>query len=234
MDALSAEHEYSDISHSENEDIHAVVEEDYNDLHAQGILPSTLSFSRRGSINHSSHPNGIQRTPRKRIKCDYDYEFKKALGEEDAIKFLTQFRQYDESQDKEDNLIADGMINTLITSYDMTNTMLKSILRIGNNRYYRIKKGLHKRAPPGQNVNKVTEDMVKEMYVVVESLTVEEVESCSHKRSFKFIVEDGVHTWLHVYEKYCAFEIEKGVRKMSFKTFHRWVRHCLPGTYDYV
>jgi len=179
-------------------------------------------------INLSSLSHSVQVSGRKRKVRDYYEEFKNILGEDEAISFLNKFREYDSSNKEHDLLMADGMIQSLIVTHGMTNHMLMKVLRIGNTRYYRIKRNEGKKLRGGTNVNKVTEEMLNSLHRFVMGLVVDEGRPCVHGRVKKYIIDDGLFTWMQVHSKYLEV-VPDDERKMPYKTFHKYIRSLFPG-----
>lgn len=207
-------------NHSQSIDEHHII--DSHDL---------WTIARRGnkrSFAELNNPNIIRKIPsRKSCKTDYTRKFREILGEESAERCIKQFREYDTSLDKDDNLLADEIIKSLIFEYKMSNNMLKTVLRIGNNRFYRIKRNEVKKEPGGHNVNKVSDEMIQDLSAFMNSLDVAEVNHCPH-RVRKYIIDPSLTTWLEVHERYMRYPCDDR-RKMTYKTFHRWVRSVCPG-----
>jgi hypothetical protein len=87
----------------------------------------------------NSHEN-----PRRKVECDYDKDFEKCMGGPDQAASAVELYNKLNSGDKNQKIMADGFISTLIATNNMKKRTLAIVLKIGigcikRNRYHKSK-----------------------------------------------------------------------------------------------
>ena len=96
---------------------------------------------------------------------DNDYEtFVSLLGSEEQAQLqIAEFNKLNNSKNASQIAMADGVLSNLIHVQNVSARVMQSVLKVGNDRYYRLKKHETKKKSGGLNGLQVTKEMIEEI-----------------------------------------------------------------------
>ena len=150
----------------------------------------TIYRGPKGSFHRSHHKKRIETV------IDWMARFVTLVCSDDlcnAQEMIEEFHGLDKNP--ETRLMADGMIKSFI-SLKCSEDCLRVVLHIGSGRYYRIKQGLPKKKPSGQNNRAFGNDHLAHLSDFVHNgVPLEEGFPCAHRRlKVKFyLIYDCIH-----------------------------------------
>lgn len=180
-------------------------------------LPETIL-----NENNDQHAQKKIRNRRKTSKTNWESEFTRMICNgkiEVAAELIQQFFALNENS--ETKMEADGMLRTFIMK-GAKEDMLRTVFKIGGDRYRRLRDNRPVREKGGRNGNAVSHDIIEQLNRMVETMPIEEGYSlCIHRRKLYFITDLNISSWLALYEQYYKpFEPDEPVRKIGFTTFY--------------
>ena len=181
------------------------------------FLPETIL-----NENKDQHAQKKIRNRRRTSKTNWESEFTKMICNgkiEVAAELIQQF--FTLNVNSETKIEADGMLRTFIMK-GAKEDMLRTVFKIGGDRYRRLRDNRPVREKGGRNGNAVSQDIIEQLKRMVEQIPIEEGYSlCSHRRKLYFITDLNISSWLALYEQcYKPFEPDEPVRKIGFTTFY--------------
>jgi hypothetical protein len=158
----------------------------------------------------------FQDNPRPNVECDYEKDFENCMGGPDKAASAIELFKKLNSGDKNQRIMADGFISTLIVTKKIKKRTLAFILKIGTGRIKR-NRDQKSRLTDYAHLNgsqvlmvasnsigmetdfknitfrlQMTDDDLDDLNAFVNSLTMENGYPCSHRRMKKYVSEVGI------------------------------------------